>query len=100
MLGLLPPSEGEVRVGGVDLLRIDTEHYRGNIGTVMQDDQLFAGSIADNISFFDPEPDLARVRECAELAAVEQDILAMPKAYHTLIGDKGTALFGGLWLCL
>ena len=95
MLGLLPPSEGEVRVGGVDLLRIDTEHYRGIIGTVMQDDQLFAGSIADNISFFDPEPDFARVRECAELAAVEQDILAMPMAYHTLIGDMGTALSGG-----
>src|SRR3569832_58901 len=95
MLGLLPPSEGEVRVGGVDLLRIDTEHYRGIIGTVMQDDQLFAGSIADNISFFDPEPDFARVRECAELAAGDQDILAMPMAYYTLIGDMGTALSGG-----
>src|SRR3569832_1921438 len=95
MLGLLPPSEGEVRVGGVDLLRIDTEHYRGIIGTVMQDDQLFAGSIANNISFFDPEPDFVRVRECAELAAVDQDILAMPMAYYTLIGDMGTALSGG-----
>ena len=95
MLGLLPPSEGEVRVGGVPLERIGAARYREAVGAVMQDDHLFAGSIADNISFFDPSPDWARVRECARLAAVEQDILAMPMAYHTLIGDMGTALSGG-----
>jgi ATP-binding cassette subfamily B protein RaxB len=61
----------------------------------MQDDQLLAGSLADNISFFDEQPDLERVEECARLAAVHEDIIAMPMAYNTLIGDMGTALSGG-----
>ncbi|MBL8444715.1 MAG: ATP-binding cassette domain-containing protein, partial [Zoogloeaceae bacterium] len=59
------------------------------------DDQLFAGSIAENICFFANEPDLARIRECAQLAAVRDDIEAMPMQYHTLVGDMGTVLSGG-----
>jgi len=62
---------------------------------VMQDDQLFAGSIADNISFFDPAPDQAAIERNAKLAAVHDDIAAMPMAYNTLIGDMGAALSGG-----
>jgi ATP-binding cassette, subfamily B, bacterial CvaB/MchF/RaxB len=61
----------------------------------MQDDALFAGSIADNISFFDPEADLDWVEECARRAAVHADIEAMPMAYRTLIGDLGAHLSGG-----
>src|SRR5262249_50117192 len=48
-----------------------------------------------NISFFDPEPDQSRVVASARLAAVDQDIAAMPMAYNTLIGDMGTVLSGG-----
>jgi ATP-binding cassette subfamily B protein RaxB len=62
---------------------------------VMQDDHLFAGSIAENICFFAERPNLARVEECARLAAVHDDILAMPMGYKTLIGDMGTVLSGG-----
>jgi ATP-binding cassette subfamily B protein RaxB len=65
------------------------------VGTVMQEDQLLAGSIADNISFFDPAADPAWVEECARLACVHEDIAAMPMAYRTLIGDMGSSLSGG-----
>jgi ATP-binding cassette subfamily B protein RaxB len=65
------------------------------IGTVMQDDQLFAGSIIDNISFFDAQPDLAWVEQCARVASVHDEVAAMPMAYHTLIGDMGTSISGG-----
>jgi ATP-binding cassette subfamily B protein RaxB len=65
------------------------------IGTVMQEDQLFTGSIADNISFFAQEPDQDWIAACAQLAAIHQDIVAMPMGYHTLIGDMGTVLSGG-----
>src|SRR6185369_17262293 len=58
-------------------------------------DQLFAGSIADNISFFSEAPDLERIEQCAQLAAVHDDICAMPMSYNTLIGDMGTVLSGG-----
>jgi ATP-binding cassette subfamily B protein RaxB len=61
----------------------------------MQDDQLFAGSVADNISFFDPEMDQVRIEHAARLAAVHDEIAAMPMGYHSLIGDMGSSLSGG-----
>src|SRR5215510_14452649 len=95
MVGLLPPTEGEVLVGGVSLSRLGVRSYRNMIGTVMQEDQLFTGSIADNISFFDQEPDQDWIEACAQLAALHQDIVTMPMGYSTLIGDMGTVLSGG-----
>ena len=65
------------------------------IGVVMQDDSLFAGSIADNIGFFAADADRARIEACARAAAVHDDIAAMPMGYGTLIGDMGTVLSGG-----
>jgi ATP-binding cassette subfamily B protein RaxB len=51
LASLLQPSAGEILVGGQPLARVGIERYRSMIGVVMRDDQLFAGSIADNISF-------------------------------------------------
>lgn len=95
MLGIRTPNEGEVLVGGASVAQVGFEALRGMVGTVLQDDVLFAGSIADNISFFDPRPDFVRIEECAKLAAIHDDIQAMPMAYNTLIGDMGAALSGG-----
>jgi ATP-binding cassette subfamily B protein RaxB len=95
MLGLLPATDGKILVGGVDIQKLGIERYRRLVGTVMQDDQLFAGSIADNICFFDPAPDQESIEHFARLAAVHDDIAAMPMGYNTLIGDMGAALSGG-----
>lgn len=95
MLGLHAPTGGEVRVGGVPLQRLGLAPWRDMVGVVMQDEPLFAGSIADNIAFFDPRADLARVAECARLAAVHDEIEALPMGYHTPVGDLGLALSGG-----
>jgi ATP-binding cassette subfamily B protein RaxB len=95
LLGLLKPTEGTIRVGGHDLHRLGPRNVRAIVGAVMQDDQLFAGSIADNISFFDPDFDLDRIEAAAKLAAVHDDIAAMPMSYHGLIGDMGSSLSGG-----
>jgi ATP-binding cassette subfamily B protein RaxB len=65
------------------------------VGTVMQDDTLFAGSIADNICFFDTKPDREQIEEAARLAAIHKDIEKMPMGYQTLVGDMGTVLSGG-----
>jgi ATP-binding cassette subfamily B protein RaxB len=94
ILGLLTPTEGEVLIGGVNINRLGTR-YRDLIGAVMQEDELFAGSIAENICFFDLEPDRLRIEACAKLAAIESDIVAMPMGYNTLIGEMGTVLSGG-----
>ena len=95
LASLLQPTHGEILVNGEPLARVGVGRYRSMIGVVMQDDQLFAGSIADNISFFCERPDLSRIVECAQLAAVHDDICAMPMGYGTLIGDMGTVLSGG-----
>jgi ATP-binding cassette subfamily B protein RaxB len=95
MLGLLQPTDGKVLAGGVDIQKLGIDRYRKLVGTVMQDDQLFAGSIADNVSFFDPSPDASAIEHFARLAAVHEDIAAMPMGYNTLIGDMGAALSGG-----
>ena len=95
LLGLLPPTEGEVLLGGVPLTTLGANRLRELVGSVMQDDHLFAGSIADNICFFDPEPDQERIEQCAKVAAVDAEIVAMAMGYNTLVGDMGTALSGG-----
>ena len=95
MLGLLAPTDGKVLAGGMDIQKLGIDRYRKLVGTVMQDDQLFAGSIADNVSFFDPAADPAAIERCARMASVHDDIAAMPMGYNTLIGDMGAALSGG-----
>jgi len=95
MLGLRPFKEGQVLVGGQPLSKLGLSHLRNMVGTVMQDDVLFAGSIADNIAFFDQQVDMAWVEECARKAAVYEEIVTMPMGFNTLIGDMGAALSGG-----
>lgn len=95
LLGLLEPQEGEVLYGGIPVKHLGLQNYRRRIGTVMQEDVLLAGSIADNISFFDVQPDDAQVEACAKAAAVHEDIARMPMGYQTLVGDMGSSLSGG-----
>jgi ATP-binding cassette, subfamily B, bacterial CvaB/MchF/RaxB len=95
ILGVHLPSSGEVLVGGVPLARVGLRAWRDMVGVVMQDEHLFSGSIADNIAFFEGRPDTAWMEQCARVAAVHDEIEAMPMGYHTLIGDMGAALSGG-----
>ncbi|MBS3895268.1 peptidase domain-containing ABC transporter [Silanimonas sp.] len=95
LLGLLAPSAGSIRIGGQDIRRLGLRNYRGIVGAVLQDDQLFAGSVAENIAFGDSALDFARIEAAARLAAVHEEIAAMPMGYHSLIGDMGTVLSGG-----
>src|SRR5262249_2764462 len=95
LAGLLQPESGEILIDGEPLGHISIDRYCAMIGVVMQDDQLFAGSIADNISFFADSPDHERIQDCARMACVHDDVVAMPMRYGTLIGDMGTVLSGG-----
>lgn len=95
LLGLLQPVAGEIRIDGVPLKQMGAANFRRTAGVVMQDDQLFAGSIGENISQFDETWDQARIEEAARRAAIHDDIAAMPMGYHSLIGDMGSSLSGG-----
>jgi ATP-binding cassette subfamily B protein RaxB len=93
--GLLQPVEGEVLYGGVPIRQLGLRNFRRMLGTVAQDDPLMAGTIAENISFFDPEADTHEIERCARLAQLNDDIRRMPMGYHTLIGELGSGLSGG-----
>ena len=95
LVGLLDRTEGQLAYSGRDVRDWDRAAYRGRIGVVLQDDQLFVGTLEDNISFFDVEHDPERVRECARLAGIAEDIEAMPMQYNTIVGSLGVALSGG-----
>lgn len=94
MAGLLLPQNGDVIVGNHSL-RNGRAAISGKVGFVLQDDSLFGGTIADNISFASDVPDMLRVEECAHMACLHDEIQAMPMRYNTLIGDMGSALSGG-----
>ncbi|MFZ6767538.1 peptidase domain-containing ABC transporter [Undibacterium sp. Di26W] len=95
ILGLLKPTEGEVLIDNIPITQLGVKTYRQLVGTVMQDDVLLAGSIMDNISFFDSHINQERVEESAMQAAIHQEISAMPMGFQTLVGDMGSSLSGG-----
>lgn len=95
MLGLLKPQAGTVLVDGRDIAEIGLRRYRDAVGAVMQDDQLFAGTIAENIAFGSEDQDMERIEVAAQSASVHDDVMRMPMTYQTLIGDMGAALSGG-----
>jgi ATP-binding cassette, subfamily B, bacterial CvaB/MchF/RaxB len=92
MLGLLQPTSGEVFIDGIPLRTLGVRPYRDQVAAVMQDDQLLSGTIADNICFFANSRDEDLMRECAQMAGIHDDILRMPMAYNSLIGDMGNSL--------
>lgn len=95
MMGLIPASEGRVLVDGQEIRALGAAAYRCRIAGVMQNDGLFAGSIAENISCFDERPDPGWIEECAARAAILSDIRRMPMGFETLVGDMGSTLSGG-----
>lgn len=95
LLGLREPAAGQILVDGMPGERLGRHAMRALTGAVTQADTLFAGSIADNITFFDAAPDRDWMEACARAADIHADIAALPMAYHTLVGDMGTVLSGG-----
>jgi ATP-binding cassette subfamily B protein RaxB len=95
LAGLLDRTEGTLTAASRDVRDWDRAAYRSRIGVVMQDDHLFVGTIEDNISFFDPQHDPERVRACARLAMIDEEIDAMPMQFNTIVGSLGMALSGG-----
>lgn len=95
LVGLLDRTEGRLTYSSRDVREWDRAAYRSRLGVVLQDDQLFVGTLEDNISFFDLQHDPARVRECARLAGIAEDIETMPMQYNTIVGSLGVALSGG-----
>lgn len=95
LLGVHEPNDGNIQVFDKSLRKNGRSAFTGFMSSVMQDDGLFMASLAQNISFFDENPDRRRIVEAAKLAHIHADIVAMPMGYETAIGEVGTTLSGG-----
>lgn len=95
LLGNLNLEYGDIKIGGHNIKNLGQNRIRHLIASVAQDDVLFAGSISENISFFDHNVKQSWVEECVKMAAIHDEIMAMPMGYQTLVGDMGNILSGG-----
>ena len=93
--GLLEPTEGAIFFDNVDLKTLNYRDVRRHIGTVLQENHMFNDTIARNIAFGDPEPDVDRVFAAAQAAAAHEFIMRLPLGYETKIGESGLSLSGG-----
>lgn len=91
----LPAATGELLYDGRELSLWHVPALRRQFASVLQEDALFRGSLAENITAFDPEPDLGRVRDAAVAACIWDDIERMPMKLDTPLGDMGHTLSGG-----
>lgn len=95
MLGLYQPSEGVVRIDGIDLRQLDPADLRRNVGFVGQDATLFYGTLRENISIGAPYADDSTIVLAAEVAGLTQFVNRHPKGFDMLIGERGESLSGG-----
>jgi len=95
LLGLYPPTEGEILYDDMPLSCLDYRTLRSQFGVVMQEAFLFSGSIRQNIVFNDPAMSMEKVIEAARLAGILEEIAQMPMAFETHIGEGGMGLSGG-----
>ncbi len=95
ILGNAQPESGRVTIDGFPLSSIPETILKNNVGVVLQEDTLFSGSIAENVSSFDEYIDFDRVQECCKLCSCHEDVVLMPMNYFTQIGDMGSELSSG-----
>ncbi|WP_323054264.1 peptidase domain-containing ABC transporter [Rodentibacter caecimuris] len=95
MAGLLKPTQGEIYFDQLNINQIGASNYRQHIACVLQEDKFFSGSILENIVCFEEKYDREFAIECAKLAQIHEEIMAMPMNYETLLGELGNNLSGG-----
>ena len=95
LVRLLAPSQGQILIDGVPIEEFPLAYLRKQVCMVLQDPFLFADSLAENISYDDPERSLEDIRQSAELAALESTLNDFPNGLNTLIGERGVTLSGG-----
>ena len=95
IVGAIRPRSGVVRIDGADVQNWDSDELGKHIGYMSQDVELFPGTIAQNISRFEPDAPDEKVIEAAKLACVHELVLGQKNGYQTLIGPSGVRLSGG-----
>jgi ABC-type multidrug transport system fused ATPase/permease subunit len=95
MMGLFRPRSGRLCADGVPFDDLDIEFLRGQIGFVMEQPWIFAGTVRENVAYGRPDATDREVEEACATALAEQFIAALPGGLDTRIGEGGVSLSGG-----
>ncbi|MBU2669868.1 peptidase domain-containing ABC transporter [Actinoplanes bogorensis] len=95
LTGLHRPDEGRILVDGIDVTTVDLTTLRAQIGVVLQEPYLGAGTLREALTLAHPDATDAQIEVAARRAALWDDIVALPMGLHTRLGDGGTGLSGG-----
>lgn len=95
MLRFYDPSQGTVKVDGIDIRQVKLDDLRRQVGVVLQESYLFPGSIRDNIAYGRPDATLEEVMDAAQAANAHQFIVNFQDGYDTYVGERGHRLSGG-----
>jgi len=96
VLGLLTPDQGEVQIDGHNIHQLGAQAFKKSISVVMQNDTLLPGSLAYNISLEQlAGKDQARLQRACELANIYTDIVNLPMAFYTQVGEMGNIFSAG-----
>jgi subfamily B ATP-binding cassette protein MsbA len=99
IIGLLAafhtPTDGQVRIDGVDLASVRLDSYRTQLGVVLQETFLFDGTIRENVAFSRPDATAEQVLAACRLARVDEFAESFPEGYDTIVGERGVKLSGG-----
>lgn len=99
IINLLPrfydPSEGVIKIDGHDLRDVKLDSLRSQIGIVLQETMLFAGTIRENVAFGKTDASIEEIEAACKAAAAHEEIMAFPDGYETFVGERGATLSGG-----
>ena len=89
------PEGGKISIDGMDISLVNPAMLRKQIGVVLQENFMFNGTVAENISIHCPTASMDQIIHCAKIAGAHDFILELPNGYNTIIGEKGMGLSGG-----
>jgi ABC-type multidrug transport system fused ATPase/permease subunit len=89
------PTQGRVLIDGSDLSELRLLDYRGQLASVLQENFLFDGTIAENVGYANPAATLAEIKEACRIAHCDEFISQFPEGYNTVVGERGIKLSGG-----
>jgi ATP-binding cassette, subfamily B, bacterial HlyB/CyaB len=95
MLGFYQPTQGSIKIDGVDIRNLSANELRAHFGVVPQETILFSGTILANLQAGNPSASLAQVTQAATMAGINETIEQLPQGYQTEIGERGVGLSGG-----
>ncbi|MGB0126150.1 MAG: type I secretion system permease/ATPase [Rhodocyclaceae bacterium] len=95
MLGLYEPSDGAVRIDGIDVRQLDPAELRRHVGYVPQDANLFYGTLRENIALGKSFAEDAQIIAAAELAGIAEFVNSHPRGFDMVVGERGESLSGG-----